>query len=83
MSEYNPTITLGKGGKQLINVLSSTAIASALVVLINGILGKELKIETIQQGIDHISGSIIFITPIVSAFIRMASNYIKNRKRRI
>lgn len=81
MNGYNPSITIGKGGKQLINVLSSAAVSSGLVILINGILGKEIEAETIQQGMNNISGSVLFLTPIVSAFIRMAMNYIKNRNK--
>lgn len=83
VSEYKIGITASKGGRQLINVFSSTAAASFFVILINNLLGEEMKAETIQQGIDHIAGSVVFLTPIMSAIIRMVSNFIKNRKRRL
>lgn len=81
MSTYDPKITIKKGGTQLINIVSSTAFSGLLVILLKEIFDKEFDIQNIQEGIDTISGTVIFLTPFVSAAVRMIANYIKKSKK--
>lgn len=78
---YDPKITVKKGGTQLINIISSTAFSGILVILLREIFDKEFEIENIKEGIDSITGSVIFLTPFVSAAVRMIANFIKRSKK--
>lgn len=78
--EYNPTITAAKGGKQLINVISSAAFSGLIVIIIKELTDKEFDATDIQNGIESVYGSILFLTPFVSAAVRMISNFIKKSK---
>lgn len=79
-TNYSASKTVGKGAGQLLNVLTSTVFSSAIVLTIGAITGKNIDVESIQEGIAHISGSVVFLTPIVSAGFKMVTNWFKNRK---
>lgn len=78
---YDPKITVKKGGTHFLNIISSTAFSGFLVILFREVSDEEFQIENIRDGINNIAGSIIFLTPFVSAIIRMIANFIKRSKK--
>lgn len=79
MSEYKSSITLKKGGTHFLNIISSTAFSSLLVILAKEIFDKDFKIGDIQAVIENISGAVLFVTPVVSSGVRMLVNFFKNK----
>lgn len=77
-TSYKASITASKGGKQLVNVITSTAFASFLVVVIKQLTDKDFEVTDIKSFIDNISGMVVFITPVVSTLIKMLSNFKNN-----
>lgn len=76
--DYKASITFSKGGRQLINIFSSTAFSAFLIMIIKELTDKEYKITDIQGAINDISEYFLFVVSIVSSVIRMISNYIKH-----
>lgn len=80
---YNSQITVKKGGLQILNVICSTAFSGLIVITVKEITDQDFNPDTIQEGINNIAGAVLFITPIISAFIRMISNWIKKKDRKL
>lgn len=72
---YNPKITAQKGGKQVVNIVSSSGIALLIVVIIKLFTDKDFEITDIQLLIDEMGKLIIIIIPIVSSIITMFNNF--------
>jgi hypothetical protein len=77
-NDYSTTKTLSKGITQLVNIISSTAFSGLIVVAFKEIFDKDFSIEDIQHTIQNISGSVVFLTPVVSSIVQMIINFKKN-----
>lgn len=75
---YNPKITAKKGGKQVINIVSSSGIALLIVIILKLLTDKDFELTDIQLLIDEMGKLIIIIIPIVSSIITMINNFRKN-----
>lgn len=75
---YSSTKTLSKGLEQLITIISSSAFATLLVIVLKEITDKDFNISDVQDGIKHVSGTVIFLTPVISAIVKMIQNFYKN-----
>lgn len=76
--DYKPEITIKKGGKQFVNIISSAAFSSLLVVIIKELTDKNFQASDIQSAIDSIQGTVLILIPIVSTGINMVANIIKH-----
>lgn len=76
--DYKAEITLSKGGKQLVNIITSTAFSAFIVVVYKELTDKDFKPENLKYIIDNLSNLIVFITPFMSMGIKMITNFVNN-----
>ena len=78
--EYKISITIEKGARQLLNVITSIVISIILIVIVRCIIDSDFKIKDITPAVESISNSIILIVPVVSSILNMIINFKKHYK---
>jgi hypothetical protein len=78
--EYSVQKTISKGINQILVIVSSTAFSGLMVAVIKELTDKEFSITDIQKVIESVSGTVVYLVPVVSSIIQMAINFKKNFK---
>jgi hypothetical protein len=78
--EYSIQKTISKGFNQMLVIVSSTAFSGLMVAVIKELTDKEFSITDIQKVIESVSGTVVYLVPVVSSIIQMAINFKKNFK---
>lgn len=76
--DYKASVTVSKGFEQLVTIASSSAFSALLVMVLKELTDKNFNITDIQEGIKNVSGTVVFLTPAVSAIVKMIQNFYNN-----